>query len=155
MKNIIEKLKTTRILGAIGIIGLILGTIMPYVKYNFFGYKYSISLWGYWEGKVVMVLAIANLLFIFKDIVEKYVPALFNTGVGSKIKDLNSAKYSLVFTILAGLFALYLTIRLDIDFKYYNIGFYSLWVGAICLVLYSVLYKKSGHDQVEQTPDEN
>lgn len=47
MNNIMEKLKTTRILGAIGIAGLILGTMMPYVKYSIFGYKYSISLWGY------------------------------------------------------------------------------------------------------------
>ena len=67
MKSIIEKCRTTKILGAIGIVGLILGTIMPYVKYNFFGYQYSISLWGYWEGKVIMILAIANLLFIFKE----------------------------------------------------------------------------------------
>lgn len=143
MKNILEKCKTTRILATIGIIGLILGTIMPYVQYNIFGYKYSISLWGYWEGKIVVILAIANLLFIFKDIVEKYIPALFNTELGKKIADLDNPKYSLVPTILATVFAIYLTIDLGIErFKYYNIGFYSLWIGTICLVAYAILHKK-------------
>lgn len=82
MNNIIEKCKTTRILGSIGIICLILGTIMPYVRYNIWGFTYSISLWGYWEGKIIMLLAIANLLFIFKDFIEKYIPSLFNTNIG-------------------------------------------------------------------------
>ena len=143
MNNIMEKLKTTRILAAIGIAGLILGTIMPYVKYNIFGYKYSISLWGYWEGKIVMILAIANLLFIFKDIVEKYIPSLFNTGIGKKIQNLDNPKYSLIPTIVSAIFALYLTIDLGIDsFKYYNIGFYSLWIGSICLIAYAIFHKK-------------
>ena len=143
MKDILEKCKTTRILAAIGIIGLILGTIMPYVKYNIWGYKYSISLWGYWEGKIVMLLAIANLLFIFKDIVEKYAPFLFNNGLGRKIQELDNPKYSLVPTILIAIFTIYETANLGIEsFKYYNIGFYSLWIGVICLVAYAILHKK-------------
>ena len=142
MNNIMEKLKTTRILGAIGIVGLILGTIMPYVKINIFGYKYSVSLWGYWEGKVIMFLAIANLLFIFKDLVEKYIPALFNTRIGEKIKDLDNPKYSLIPTVLSAIFAIYLTSILDIEnFKYYNIGFYSIWIGTLSLVVYAILHK--------------
>lgn len=144
MKNIIEKCKNTRILGAVGIVGLVLGVIMPYVKYNFFGYKYSISLWKYWEGKVIMILALANLLFIFKDLVEKYVPALFDTKIGSKIKNLDNTKYSLVPTILVTIFAVYLTANLGVStFKYYNIGFYILWIGIISLVAYAFIYKKN------------
>lgn len=142
MNNIMEKFRTTRILGAIGIVGLILGTIMPYVKIDFWGYKYSVSLWGYWEGKVIMLLAIANLLFIFKDLVEKYIPALFNNAIGAKIKDLDNPKYSLIPTILSAIFAIYLTTILDIeDFKYYNLGFYAIWIGTISLVAYAILHK--------------
>lgn len=147
MKDIIEKCKTTRLLAAIGIIGLVLGTIMPYVKYNIFGYKYSISLWGYWEGKIVMLLAIANLLFIFKDMVEKYVPFLFNNGLGRKIQELDNPKYSLIPTVLIAIFAVYETTQLGIEsFKYYNIGFYCLWIGVISLVAYAILHKKEDYN---------
>lgn len=150
MEKIIEKMKTTRILGAVGIVGLIFGTIMPYVKYNFFGYKYSISLWEYWEGKIIMILAIANLLFIFKDIVEKYIPSLFNTAIGKKIKDLDNPKYSLVPTVLVAIFAIYLTVSLGISsFKYYNIGFYAMWLGTISLVAYAFLHKKDDEFQMK------
>lgn len=143
MNNIMEKCKTTRILGAIGIGGLILGTLMPYVKYNIFGYKYSISLWGYWEGKIIMLLALANLLFIFKDIVEKYAPFLFNNGIGRKIQKCENAKLSLIPTVLSAMFAIYVTSILGIDsFKYYNIGFYAMWLGTISLVAYAFLHKK-------------
>lgn len=143
MNNIIEKCRTTRILGAIGTVGLILGTIMPYVKYNIFGYKYSISLWGYWEGKIIMILAIANLLFIFKDLVEKYVPALFNSDIGKKIKNCENPKFSLIPTVLAAIFAIYLTSKMGIDtFKYYNTGFYVMWIGTISLVAYAFLHKE-------------
>lgn len=150
MDKIIEKMKTTRILGAVGIAGLIFGTIMPYVKYNFFGYKYSISLWEYWEGKVIMILAIANLLFIFKDIVEKYIPSLFNTGIGKKIKDLDNPKYSLVPTVLVAIFVIYLTASIGVStFKYYNIGFYAMWLGTISLVAYAFLHKKDDEFQMK------
>ncbi len=143
MNNIIEKCKTTKILGAIGIIGLILGTITPYVKYNIFGYKYSISLWGYWEGKIIIFLALANLLFIFKDLVEKYVPFLFNNYIGRKIQECKNPKFSLIPTVLVALFAIYVTSILGIDsFKYYNIGFYSMWIGTLSLVAYAFLHKK-------------
>lgn len=142
MNNIMEKLRTTRILGAIGIVGLILGTMMPYVKYNLFGYKYSISLWGYWEGKIIMLLALANLLFIFKDLVEKYVPVLFNSGIGRKIKDCENPKFSLIPTVLSAILAIYVTSILGIEsFKYYNLGFYLMWIGTICLVAYAFLHK--------------
>ena len=142
MNNIIEKCKSTRILAAIGISGLVLGTITPYVKYNIFGYKYSISLWGYWEGKIIMVLALANLLFIFKDLVEKYVPFLFNNWVGRKVQDCDNPKFSLIPTVLVAIFAIYETSVLGIDsFKYYNLGFYTMWIGVISLVAYAFLHK--------------
>ena len=150
MNNIIEKCKTTRILGAIGIVGLILGIIMPYVKYDIFGYKYSVSLWRYWEGKIIMLLAIANLLFIFKDIVEKYVPALFNSTLGQKIKNCENPKFSLIPTVLSAVFAIYVTSILGIEsFKYYNIGFYAMWLGTISLVAYAFLHQKEYNFQMK------
>lgn len=142
MNNIIEKVKNTRILATIGIAGLILGTIFPYVSYSFFGSSVNISMWNYWEGKIVLILAIANLLFIFKDFVGKYIPSLFNTNIGKKIADIDNPKVSLVPTILAVVFVVYLQIRLDIGFGNYGIGFYLLWIGIIALLAYAFLHRK-------------
>ena len=147
MSNMIEKMKNTRILATVGIAGLILGTIFPYVSYSFFGSSLSMSLWDYWQGKVVLVLAIANLLFIFRDVVEKYVPSLFNTDIGKKIADMDNSKGSLVPTILSIIFVLYLQIRLDVDFDNYSLGFYLLWIGVIALVAYAFLHKN--HDEFQ------
>lgn len=145
MNNFLAKLKNTRLLAGIGIAGLILGTIFSYVDYSFI----SISLWDYLEGKIILIIAIANLLFIFKDIVEKYVPSFFNTNIGKKVAEINNPKASLVPTILAAAFALYLTLKLDVSFKYYSLGFYSLWLGVICLVVYAIIHKKNDDFQMK------
>ena len=142
MNNIIEKMKNTRILATIGIAGLILGTIFPYVSYSFFGSSVNISMRNYWEGKIVLISANANLLFIFKDFVGKYIPSLFNTNIGKKIADIDNPKVSLVPTILAVVFVVYLQIRLDIGFGNYGIGFYLLWIGIIALLAYAFLHRK-------------
>lgn len=143
MDNILDKVKNTRILAAIGIACMALGTMFAYVKVEFFGFSESLSLWGYWEGKIVMLLAIANLLLIFKDMVEKYVPSLFKTSLGKKLADVNNPKLSLIPTILAVVLAIYLHGQLDIDSDYmsYGLGFYSLWLGAISLVAHAIVYK--------------
>lgn len=145
MEKILDKIRNTRILAAAGIVCLILGTILSYINISIWGYTESISLWGYWEGKVILILAIANLIFIFKDWVEKYIPALFNTNIGRKIKDIESPKASLVPTILSAVFAFYLHSKLDIDSDYtsWGLGFYALWIGAICLVAYAILHKNN------------
>lgn len=145
-----DKLKNTRILGLVGIVGLFLGIVMPYLTFSFLGYTQSISLWGYWEGKVMMVLTIANGLFIFKDYVQKYVPKLFETPLGQKIENANP-KMALIPTILVVVFAIYLYTTLDVDTNYlkYGLGFWTLWIGVVALVAHSILYK--GNDvQINQ-----
>lgn len=144
MNNFLEKCKNTRMLAGIGIVSLILGTIMDYIKISVFGFTESVSLCEYWEGKIVLLLAIANALFIFKDLVQKYIPALFNTSIGKKIANITTPKASLVPTILAVIFVFGLQNELNIDSEYtsYGLGFYLLWIGAISLVTYAILYKK-------------
>ena len=146
MNSILEKVKNTRILAIIGIGSMILGTIFSYVSYTFFGYTHSIALWDYWEGKVILLLAIANLLFIFQDFVEKYVPSLFNTNLGKKIAEIQNPKASLVPTILAAVFAIYLHVKLDIGMEDYSLGFYLLWIGVIALVAYAFLHKNQDNE---------
>lgn len=139
-----DKLKNTRILGGIGIIALLLGVILPYVKFSFLGYSQTISLWGYWEGKIMILLILANTLFIFKDYVERYVPQLFNSNIGQKIKNANE-KLVLVPTILVVIFAIYLYTTIDVDSKYleHGLGFWLLWIGVILLVAHCFIYKKT------------
>ena len=149
MNNILDKMKNTRLLAGIGIACMILGTMFSYVSYSVFGYNYDIALWDYLEGKIILIIAIANLLFIFKDFVEKYIPSLFNTGIGRKIKDINNPKASLVPTFLGAGFALYLTLKLDVSFSNYSLGFYSMWVGVICLVAYAILHKNNDEFQMK------
>lgn len=147
MNNVLDKLKNTRILAGIGVVCMILGTMFSYVSYDILGYKYDIALWDYWEGKIILIIAIANLLFIFKDLVEKYVPSFFETNIGKKIKDINNPKASLVPTILGAAFAIYLTMKLDVEFSAYSLGFYSMWVGVICLVAYAILHKNNNENE--------
>lgn len=149
MNNVLDKLKNTRLLAGIGIAGMILGTMLSYVSYNIWGYTYDIALWDYLEGKIILIIAIANLLFIFKDFVEKYIPSLFNTGIGKKIKDINNPKASLVPTFLGAAFAVYLTLKLDVEFSNYSLGFYSLWIGVICLVAYAIVHKNNDDFQMK------
>lgn len=143
MNQVLEKLRTTKSLAGIGIIALLLATILPYAEFHVFGYSYSVTLWNYWEGKVILVLTIANALLIFKDIVEKYVPSLFKTTLGQKLQNVNEAKYSIIPTILIVLFALYLSFGSSITLKYCSIGFYVLWIGIIALVAYAILHRKN------------
>jgi len=149
MNNVLDKMKNTRLLAGIGVACMILGTMFSYVSYDVFGYNYDIALWDYLEGKIILIIAIANLLFIFKDFVEKYIPSLFNTGIGKKIKDINNPKASLVPTFLGAAFAIYLTLKLDVSFSNYSLGFYSMWVGVICLVAYAILHKNNDEFQMK------
>ncbi len=143
MSSIMDKIKNTRILATIGIAGVILGVIFPYIKYTFWGYTTSITLWNYWQGKIMMVLALANVLLIFKDIVEKYVPALFNTSIGAKVANMNNPKTSLIPTIIIAIITIYLhaTVADGFSLDILGMGFYFLWIGTICLIAYAFLHK--------------
>ena len=119
---------------------------MPYLTFSFFGYTESMTLWMSWEGKVIFILAILELLFIFKDLLKKYLPQLFQSSIGQKIDNLND-KLSLVLTILAAVLALILTIN-TIDGMDFDLGFWIFWIGIICLVGHALLYNK----QQQPTP---
>lgn len=156
-----EVIKYKRILALVGIASLILGCFLPYYTVSVFGYTQSISLWGYWEGKIVLVLTLANALFIFQDFIEKYVPQLFNNCVGNIVQKVKNPKFALVPTILVALFAISLIVRLDVDSEYikYGLGFYILWVGIIALVGHAIFYKNknvvnnqtTNYQQVQQS----
>lgn len=146
-----EVIKNKRVLALVGIICLLVGTFLPYITFSFWGYSQSISLWGYWEGKIVLALTLANALFIFKDFIEKYVPQLFNNNIGRLVEKANNPKFSLVPTILIAGFAIYMLINIDVDSEYlkYGLGFWVLWIGVIALIGHAIFYKKQ-NQQVAQ-----
>lgn len=149
-----EKLKNKRILALVGIIGLIFGIMMPYFKVSVYGYTKTISLWGYWEGKVIFILTIAIGLIIFRDIVEKYAPQLFNNSVGKFVEKIDNPKYALIPTILVACYAIYLITKVDVSSQFvkYGLGFYVLWIGIISLFGHAFLYKKQNiNTQYNQT----
>lgn len=146
-----EMIKNKRVLALVGIICLLAGTFLPYIKISFFTYSYSISLWGYWEGKIVLALTLANALFIFKDWIEKNIPQLFNNNIGRLVEKANNPKFSLVPTILIAGFAIYMlnTIDADSDYIKYGMGFWTLWLGVLSLVGHAIFYKKTNNATIE------
>ncbi len=152
-----EFLRNKRILAIIGIVCLFVGTITPYFQFPLLGYSYSISLWRYWEGKIVVALIVLNTMFIFKDFLKKYVPQVFNSNLGQKIENANP-KLSIIPTILIVLFVVYLAIHLNIASEYikHGLGFYALWLGIIALVAHAFLYKNpSAQGEVSYNQNHN
>ena len=139
-----EVIKSKRILALVGITGLLLGCFLPYYTVSIFGYTQSISLWGYWEGKIVFILALANTLFIFQDVIEKYIPQLFNNWVGKMVQKANNPKFSLIPTILVAAFSLYMLFQVNVDSEYikYGLGFWVLWIGVLSLIGHAIFYRK-------------
>lgn len=139
-----ELIKNKRVLALVGIIGLILGIMLPYYTVTFFGYSTSVSLWGYLEGKIIFLLTLAFALIIFKDVVEKYVPQLFNNVVGRIVEKIENPKFALIPTALVAGYAIYLITQLDVasDYISYGLGFYVLWIGILALIGHAIFYKK-------------
>lgn len=147
-----DKIKETRILALIGLICVFVGVITPYITFSILGYVRSLALWEYWEGKAIIVLLLANVLFIFRDYVEKYVPQLFKSELGKKIKDANP-KLAIVPVVLIAAITIYMTSTIGVSSSYakHGLGFYSLWIGVICLVGHTVFYKKKTLDNIRST----
>ena len=149
-----EIIKNKRVFALAGIILLVLGTWLPYYEVNVIGIVSRVSAWGYWEGKIILLITLANALFIFKDFIEKYVPQLFQTNVGKMVEKAN-AKASLIPTILIVAFLVYMYIRLNAranEFITNGLGFYALWLGAICLVVHAFVYKPTTANIVAPEP---
>ncbi len=144
MEKVLEKIRYTKIIAAIGVVLLILGTFFTYVKFTFFGFEIgSASLIGYWEGYIVIILALANLLINFKSFAERYIPKLYESKIGNKLANISNPKMSLIPTGIALILLIYLHSTLDIDSDYatYGLGFYLLWLGVILLIAYPFIYK--------------
>ena len=141
VNTISDQLKNTRVLAGIGLVVMLIGTILPYIKtYSLNGIPKTSLLLEYWEGKIVLILLIANLIFLFKDYVEKYIPSLLNVTVWKKISILKY-QYAMLPSIIATIFILELTINRNAGFAMFSTGFYTLWLGVICIIIYLIINK--------------
>ena len=138
MNSFLEKIKTTKILAGVGTACMFLGTIIAYAKVTLLGYSANVYLYKHLEGIVIMIISIINFLFIFKEITQSHAPKLFETGLGKKLDQMYSSKLSLIPTGIAILMAIFLHMRLD-----FSLGFYTLYFGIICLVVYLIMHKQS------------
>lgn len=138
-----EKIVSKKILAIIGVACLVIGIFLPYFKIEFWIFSESISLWRYWEGKIILILAVLNLLFIFKDWIIQKVPQMFNNNLGKIIEKANNLKLSLIPTILVAAFLIYMFFKVDVDFNLikYGAGFWILWIGVIFLIAHAIFYK--------------
>ena len=144
MNGFLEKIKTTRLLAGVGIICMFLGTIIAYAKINFWGYTGNVCLYKHLEGIVIMIVAIVDFLFIFKDTVEKYIPKLFESKIGKNITEVGDRKLSLISVIIVVIMAVILHARLDFSIAHFSLGFYVLYFGVICLGAYALMHKEEG-----------
>ncbi len=141
VNTIVDKLKHTRLLAGIGLMAMFLGTILPYIKtYSILGVSIKLSLWRYWEGKIILILLIANAIFLFKDYVEKYIPSILNVPIWRKISELKY-QYAMAPAIIALAVVLYLTIHANVGFAMFSTGFYTLWFCVICIIIYLIINK--------------
>lgn len=142
MEKVKEKVMHTKILAAIGIACMILGIFFAYVKVSLWGFSQSISLLKYWEGYVILVLALVNILIIFKANVEKFLPKMFKGKFGQFLVKIENQKFSLIPTGLVAVLVIYLhSVVMTSSYIHYGLGFYLILIGIILLAVYPFIYK--------------
>ena len=138
-----EKIRSTKILAIVGIACLILGIFFPYVNIKIWSLTQSVALTHYWEGYVIVLVAIANGIMIFREFVEKYIPKLFIGKFGEFLTKVNNPKATLIPTGIAALLVIYLNTAVHISsYVKYGLGFYIIVIGIVALAAYPFVYKE-------------
>lgn len=148
MEKIKDKVVNTKILAAIGIACMILGTFFAYITF----WGISISLLKYWEGYVILIMAIANSLIIFQTYAERYLPRIFRGKLGQFLAGIQNQKASLIPTIIVAVLVIYLHNTIKSSYISYGFGFYLELLGIISLLAYPFVYK--GEEKVIETFEE-
>lgn len=138
MDKIKEKISNTKILAVIGVACMILGTFFAY--FSIWGI--SISLLRYWEGYIILVAAVANLLIIFKTSVNKYMPAIFKGKFGNFLLDIKNPKASLIPTAIVLILVIYMHFSIKSKYINYSFGFFLEVIGLISLGVFPFMYKE-------------
>lgn len=129
-----EKLKTTKILGAVGAILLIIGNFFPFMTIKFFGKRSINFIDG--DGVFTLILGIIALLLIFIDLIIAKIPE----GKANFLYKLRNPKWLLVPGILSAI--IILVDSGDVfELGSPGFGFWLLVIGAVAVIAHAFIYK--------------
>jgi len=137
MDKVLSVLKSTKILGIVGSILLIIGTLFPFYTVSFLGIKASVKLIENTTGKIMLIVGIISLAMIFIDFIISKIPE----GKATFLLNLRNQKLIL---IPAAIVLILLIVSANQDtygLGKLAFGFYLLLIGIIALVAYPFMYK--------------
>lgn len=129
-----EKLKTTKILGAVGAILLIIGNFFPFMTIKFFGKRSINFIDG--DGVFTLILGIIALLLIFIDLIIAKIPE----GKANFLYKLRNPKWLLVPGILSAIIIL-VDSGDAFELGSPGFGFWLLVIGVVAVIAHAFIYK--------------
>ncbi len=137
MDKVLSVLKSTKILGIVGSILLIIGTLFPFYTVSFLGIKASVKLIENTAGKIMLIVGIISLAMIFIEcIISK-----FPEGKATFLLNLRNQKLILIPAAIALILLIVSANQDTYGLGKLAFGFYLLLIGIIALVAYPFMYK--------------
>lgn len=134
-----DKLKTTKILGIVGAILLIVGNFFPFVTVKLFGMKESVSFME-GDGIFTLILGIIALAMVLIDFILAKIPE----GKFKFLFKLRNQKLLLIPAIISAIIVIIdITNTLDESYGLAHIGFgfWVLVIGIVALAAHAFIYK--------------
>lgn len=137
MDKVLSVLKSTKILGIVGSILLIIGTLFPFYTVSFLGIKASVKLIENTTGKIMLIVGIISLAMIFIDFIISKIPE----GKATFLLNLRNQKLILIPAAIALILLIVSANQDTYGLGKLAFGFYLLLIGIIALVAYPFMYK--------------
>ena len=137
MDKVLSFLKNTKILGIVGSILLIIGTLFPFYTVSFLGIKASVKLIENTAGKIMLVVGIISLAMVFIDFIISKIPE----GKATFLSKLKNQKLVLIPAAIALILLIVSANQDTYGLGKLVFGFYLLLIGIIALVAYPFMYK--------------
>lgn len=137
MDKVLSVLKSTKILGIVGSILLIIGTLFPFYTVSFLGIKASVKLIENTAGKIMLIVGIISLAMIFIDFIISKIPE----GKATFLLNLRNQKLILIPAAIALILLIVSANQDTYGLGKLAFGFYLLLIGIISLVAYPFMYK--------------
>ena len=138
MDKVLSVLKSTKILGIVGSILLIIGTLFPFYTVSFLGIKASVKLIENTTGKIMLIVGIISLAMIFIDFIISKIPE----GKATFLLNLRNQKLILIPAAIALILLIVSANQDTYGLGKLAFGFYLLLIGIIALVAYPFMYKE-------------
>ncbi len=143
MEKVKELIESKRILALVGVLGSVLGLILPFYTIIFFGYTSSAAAVDSWVGIVLLIFVLLSGVVIFSDLIKSKFPEVLNNSVGKFIEKVNDPKFGFVPAVVVALFIIYLVSKTKefLDVLDFGIGFYLMCLGVLCFIGHGIFYK--------------